>query len=177
MMEQEQAILNEWVEDLAQSNNFVSMRQSLQHGQTDCLLHSISVAYFSYAIAVIFNLKLDKRSLVRGALLHDFFLYDWHEPDRAHRFHGFSHPKTALKNALGEWELNDREKDIIAKHMFPLVPEFPCCKESLLVCMLDKTCSLAEILRLPPHKKVKALYDCALKTDQLKKEFPNGKKD
>lgn len=163
MTEQESSILNKCVEGLAQSNNFMSMRQYLQHGQTDCLLHSISVAYFSYMTAIIFNLKLDKKSLVRGALLHDFFLYDWHEPDRSHRFHGFSHPEAALKNALGEWELNAREKDIIAKHMFPLVPAFPRCKESLLVCMLDKLCSLAEILRLPPHKKVKTLYDCALK--------------
>lgn len=156
-------ILFDCIENFSRTGSFADMRKYIQHGQTDCLLHCIAVAYFSYATAMFFNLKLNQESLVRGALLHDFFLYDWHEPDRSHRFHGFTHPKTALNNALREWELNGTEADIIAKHMFPLIPALPRYKESILVCVVDKLCSVAEILFLPPPKKVRELYDCALK--------------
>ncbi len=138
MNNQESTILIDCIENLSQNDSFVNMRKYIQHGKTDCLLHSIAVAYFSYATATFLNLKLNKRSLAKGALLHDFFLYDWHELDVFHKFHGFTHPKTALENALREWELNDTEKDIITKHMFPLTPALPCYKESILVCIIDK---------------------------------------
>lgn len=151
-------ILMDCLENLSQNNSFANMQKYIQHGQTDCLLHCIAVAYYSYTTATFLNLKLSERSLVRGALLHDFFLYDWHEPDVSHKFHGFTHPKTALDNALREWELNDIEKDIITKHMFPLVPALPRCKESALVCIIDKTCSISEILFLPHCKEVRILY-------------------
>ncbi len=165
MDKQEMRIPIDCIESLSQSDSFVNMRKYIQHGQTDCLLHSIAVAYFSYAAATFLNLKLDKKSLVKGALLHDFFLYDWHKPDITHRLHGFTHPKTALENALHVWELSDMEKDIIIKHMFPLVPALPRYKESILVCIIDKICSVTEILFLPPCNKVRYLYDCAIKNN------------
>lgn len=162
---QETAILRDCIEDLSRNGSFVNMRHYIQHGQTDCLLHSIAVAYFSYAAAMRLNLSLNKKCLIRGALLHDFFLYDWHESNAGHRLHGFTHPGTALENALRGWELGDIEKDIISKHMFPLVPALPRFKESILVCIADKICSAAEILRLPPSAKVRDLYDRALKNN------------
>ncbi|HVI42250.1 MAG TPA: HD domain-containing protein [Anaerovoracaceae bacterium] len=162
MDNQEPTILIDCIENLSQNNSFVNMRKYIQHGHTDCLLHSIAVAYFSYTIANCLNLKLNERSLITGALLHDYFLYDWHKPDISHRFHGFTHPKTALENALHEWELNETEIDIITKHMFPLIPALPRYKESILVCIIDKICSIWEILSLPTCKEVRHLYDCAI---------------
>ena len=67
-----------WLSDLA-----------IQHGDTTVLLHCLAVAYFSLRLAKLLRLKCDQRSLVRGALLHDYFLYDWHVPDPSHRLHGF----------------------------------------------------------------------------------------
>lgn len=153
------AILMDCINYLAQSKSFVSMKKYIQHGQTDCLFHSISVAHLSLEAANFYNIKVSKTSLIKGALLHDFFLYDWHKPSRYHRFHAFTHPGTALTNSMLEWELNDKEADIIKKHMFPLIPVLPRYKESVLVCLADKICSSAEILRLPPNKKVKRIYD------------------
>ena len=46
------------------------------------------------------KLNCDKGSLVRGALLHDYFLYDWHQPHKEYGLHGFTHPSTALRNAV-----------------------------------------------------------------------------
>ena len=55
------------------------------------------------------------RSLVRGALLHDYFLYDWHIPDESHKWHGVTHAGDALKNARRDFELNEIEQDMISK--------------------------------------------------------------
>lgn len=151
-------VLMDCLEYLSQDESFLSMRKYIQHGHTDCLLHSIAVAYYSCAAAKCLHMKLNERSLVTGALLHDFFLYDWHEPDISHKFHGFTHPKTALENAWRNWELNEIEADIISKHMFPLIPALPHCKESILVCVIDKICSISEILFLPHCKEVRILY-------------------
>ncbi len=163
MDNKESTILIDCIENLSLNDSFTNMRKYIQHGHADCLLHSIAVAYFSYTAAKFFHLNLKEKSLIRGALLHDFFLYDWHEPDISHKFHGFTHPKTALQNALSEWELDKTEIDIITKHMFPLIPALPNCKESILVCIVDKICSITEILSLPSYKKVRYLYDYAIK--------------
>ncbi len=71
---------------------FRRMAAFTQHGDTSTMEHCEAVAYFSLAFARAMRLGLDERSLVRGALLHDYFLYDWHDhaPDR---WHGFTHPR------------------------------------------------------------------------------------
>lgn len=152
------AILTSCLKNLSVSPSFIGMKDFTQHGRTDCLFHSISVSCYSLAAAGRVPLGLDKKSLVKGALLHDFFLYDWHTKDRSHRFHGFTHPAAALTNAQKEWRLNEKEADIIRKHMFPLIPAVPRYRESLLVCLVDKFCSIMEILRLPPNSQVKTIY-------------------
>ena len=115
-----------------------------QHGDTSCLLHSLAVALICVRLARLLRVQVCMAALLRGALLHDYFLYDWHEKDESHRLHGFHHPRTALINASRDYALSEVERDIIAKHMFPLTPYPPRYRESLLVCLVDKGCSLYE---------------------------------
>ena len=121
-----------------------SMRGYLQHGDTTTLDHAIAVAYYSLMLDRKWNLNCDKSSLVRGALLHDYFLYDWHQPHKEYGLHGFTHPFTALRNAVQDFNLNAVERNIIARHMFPLVPIPPRYRDSMIVCLADKFCSLNE---------------------------------
>ena len=86
-------------------------------------------------------------------MLHDYFLYDWHQKDSAHRLHGFRHPKTALGNAQRDYHLNWKEKNIIARHMFPLIPVPPQCREAWIVCLADKWCALGETVEPMFHVK------------------------
>ena len=79
-------------------------------------------------------------------MLHDYFLYDWHV-GKGHKIHGFTHPKAALINAQEDFNLTKRERDIIVKHMFPLTPIPPKYKESIIVCLVDKGCSLYETFK------------------------------
>ena len=119
-----------------------------QHGNVTTFEHSVRVACLAVWMADRAHLwyRVDLKSLIRAALLHDYFLYDWHEKSANHRFHGFTHPATALKNAQEDFMLTPVEKDIIARHMFPLCPIPPRCREAWLVCVADKYCALLETL-------------------------------
>ena len=134
------------VEDIMKNPTVLSMENLIQHGDISCLSHSIEVSYRSYRICK--QLNLDYRSAARGALLHDFFLYDWHLPHPDKGLHGFTHAHTALENAIKYFNLTPMEKDIIEKHMWPLNPKLPKYREAYIVCFVDKYCALIEALKL-----------------------------
>ena len=123
-------LLEEEIYNLSKNSQFDKTKLYKQHGKTSVYEHSINVAYTSLLIAEKMSIKTDFRSLVRGALLHDYFLYDWHEKSKDHRLHGFTHPARALKNAEQIFDLTPVEKDIIKRHMFPLTPVPPAYRES-----------------------------------------------
>ncbi|MBO4900267.1 MAG: HD domain-containing protein [Lachnospiraceae bacterium] len=119
----------------------------IQHGDTSVYDHCLSVADMSLKIANTLNLNYDTVTLVRGSLLHDYFLYDWHEKDASHRLHGYHHSEKALSNAKRDFELNEVEEDMIRSHMFPLnISKVPRHKESVILCLADKLVSAAEVL-------------------------------
>jgi uncharacterized protein len=135
---------------LLSNEKVLEMNQYIQHGNTTTFTHCLVVAYYSYLLSLRLSLPLDRRSLVRGAMLHDFYLYDWHVPDKSHKLHGFVHPYFALHNAHKYFKLNKIEADIIEKHMWPLtLRKLPSHKEAILVNLVDKYCSLLETLYLP----------------------------
>ena len=121
-------------------------RRYYQHGVTTIFQHSINVACVSCKIAEKYHLDVDYYALIRGALLHDYFLYDWHVKDRSHRFHGFTHPRRALENADKEFQLTETERNMIYCHMFPRTPIPPSTKEAWIVCAADKICALSETM-------------------------------
>lgn len=139
------ALLKEYAQATLKREKVQSMRGYIQHGDTTTLDHAIAVAYYSLMLDQIWKLNCDQSSLVRGALLHDYFLYDWHQPHKEYGMHGFTHPGTALRNAAQDFDLNLVERNIIARHMFPLVPIPPRYRESVVVCLADKFCSLNEM--------------------------------
>ncbi len=142
--------LEEYAGDILASENFNSMKGYIQHGDMSVQEHCISVAKTSLAIKNKYNIECNTRDLIRGALLHDYFLYDWHIHDKVnpHRLHGFFHPGKALRNAKKEYYISTIQEDIIIKHMWPLTVVPPLCREAWIVTMADKYCSLMETLRI-----------------------------
>ena len=139
---------------LAQAGRLDLTREFIQHGDVTVYAHVTSVARASLSFAERLGrvgISVDCASLLRGALLHDYFLYDWHDSDPSHRLHGFRHPFFALARAEEDFELTPRERNIIVRHMFPLVPVPPTCREAWIVCLADKWCALRETVagRLP----------------------------
>lgn len=131
-------------DEMLSSSGMQAQKYFRQHGGTTCYEHCLSVAYVSLWLAKKFNVSVDTRSLVRGALLHDYYLYDWHVSRKEHKWHGVRHARTALENARRDFMLNKIEMDIIVKHMFPLNVKLPRYKESTLVCLADKICATFE---------------------------------
>lgn len=152
------------------------MDKYLQHGNTSTYNHCLMVAYYSFYISNRLPIRFNTRSIVRGAMLHDFYLYDWHMPEEGHRLHGFRHPSFALKNASKHFSLNSIEKDIIEKHMWPMtITRIPKYKEALLVSIIDKICSLAEtfyMVKIPQDlMKVQNYTDKEVRKPHLDKSF------
>ena len=131
------------------------------HGEVTCYDHSVSVAWLSTRLAEHFHYNVDMKSLVRGALLHDYYLYDWHDANDGHRLHGFYHAKRALRNAESDFSLSDIERDIIVKHMFPLNPQLPQYLESVIVSVADKVCAMREVLHYIGKKQVQGRKNAA----------------
>lgn len=148
-------VLKKYGADILNSENFKSTKAYIQHGNMSVQEHCINVTKTSLAICDRLKIKCNTRDLVRGALLHDYFLYDWHKTDtiKSHRLHGFFHPGRALRNAKKEYRLTRRQADIIKKHMWPLTLVPPMCREAWIVTMADKYCSLMETLYIHEGKK------------------------
>lgn len=141
-----------YANDILESKNFKSTKDYIQHGNMSVQEHCINVAKTSLYLKHKFGIPCNTNDLVRGALLHDYFLYDWHKSDtvNSHRLHGFFHPARALNNAKKEYHLTARQADIIIKHMWPLTIVPPMCREAWIVTIADKYCSTMETLHI--HK-------------------------
>jgi uncharacterized membrane protein/HD superfamily phosphodiesterase len=137
----------ETVQDILQHEEFLKLKDFFHHNSS--IYHHVhDVAYLSYRISKF--LKLDYRSAARGALLHDFFLYDWRNHDvpdlPKKKFHGFAHPTIAVANAKKHFSINEIEEDIIKKHMWPLTIVPPKYKEAYIVSFADKYLSSKEFI-------------------------------
>ena len=145
----DQDLLWDYGGEILHSQGMDLERQIPQHGRVNCFDHSVAVALLSLRLARWLGLRVDRRSLIRGALLHDYFLYDWRtlhpRPGLRHGLsHGLRHGGRAAANADRDFGLNAVEADIIRRHMFPLTLTPPRYRESLLVCWADKVCAVRE---------------------------------
>lgn len=150
----------EITKDLLTNQTFKTLDIYVHHRHISILEHSIHVAFFSYLWAK--KLSIDPCSTARGALLHDFYLYDWHQRNPQSKtgiqLHGFKHPGIALRNAQHHFNINAVEADIIEKHMWPLtLHKLPKFKASMLVLWIDKHCSFLEIIDANTRNSVKQL--------------------
>jgi len=119
----------------------VQSMHSFRHHDRTALTHSLSVSTLAFSMAK--RLGLDSVSVARGALLHDFFLYD-RRADKV-PFHLNRHARVALRNARARFRLNLVEQDIILAHMWPVGRPFYSYRESALVSFVDKLVSVREV--------------------------------
>ncbi len=123
------------------------MQTQYSHHTRSLFDHSVLVAYSAFKVGK--RLSMNVESIVRGALLHDFFLYDWHiegkkYPKKLFKKHGFTHARKSYENASFFFPLDPVEKDIILKHMFPLNIRPPLYLESWLVNIVDNLITFRE---------------------------------
>ena len=132
------------VKDIFRNVEFKKL-YNIEHHGISRMEHSIKISYYSYKIAK--KLGMDYVSVARGGLLHDFFL-DGDERNIKRKFlDTFTHPKKALHTSTINFECNNKERNIIVSHMFPIYLSIPKYKESILVNLVDKVIGAKELIR------------------------------
>ncbi len=139
--------IRKYLQGLLDTKEAALMKCCIQHGRISTYSHVINVVRFSFYLNRRLHLNAPDKELVRGAFLHDFYLYDWHKNGYIGRLHGLHHPAIALKNASMRYTLTPCERNIIESHMWPLtLLHFPKYRAAFLVCLADKICSVYEVI-------------------------------
>lgn len=141
------------IKDITENSSVLSLKEHVQHMKSSRYEHCYEVAYYTYVLSK--KLGLDYISATRGAMLHDFYFYDWRNKgvEGQKHFHAYRHPRIALNNATENFELNEVEKDIILKHMWPLTIALPRFSESYIVTLVDKYCATKEFFQFFKYRR------------------------
>lgn len=143
--------LEEILEPIQRNQQVQMMKQYIQHGKTSTFKHCRNVAETCDQLNERFRLGADRRTLIISAMLHDFYLYDWHcADDGSHRCHGFHHARTARNNAIREFAVSGKIQSAIDSHMWPLNPlRIPKSREAWILWIADKIETFREMRAKP----------------------------
>ncbi|MBR1874193.1 MAG: HD domain-containing protein [Eubacterium sp.] len=122
------------------------MKEYIQHGSVSTYKHVVNVTKIAYRLDKKLHLGNDREVLLTAALLHDFYLYDWHDKPYSD-LHGYRHPARAAKNAEEIFGVDERVISAIESHMWPFtLTKIPKSREAWTVCMADKIATVIETL-------------------------------
>lgn len=133
-----------------------AMRTFRAHGRTSVYGHSIGVTNLSLWLAKRFRLEKSKyHDLILAAMLHDFYLYDYHGQRLRNGPHAWRHPETALKNAAALFDLGPVAREAIRCHMFPgTLLHMPLHAVGWIVSLADKICAIYELCRSEKMQRI-----------------------
>ena len=145
LTQQEREELNAFLKKYREHPKVMEMKNYIQHGAITTYEHCECVTELCFLINRRWRLGADERKLIRTAFLHDFYLYDWHDPDPAHRLHGYFHPEKSSRNAKKYFDLSEDDLKVIRSHMWPLtLRSVPTSREAWILCLVDKYVSTIE---------------------------------
>ena len=145
LTDEEERVFREIIEPIATDPKALEMKKYTQHSHISTYDHCMDVARHCFYYVRRHRMKVDEKSLIIAAFLHDYYLYDWHT--HGDKLHGYHHAKIAMANARRDFQITELEGEIIKSHMWPLnLTQLPSTKEALLLCMVDKFCSARETL-------------------------------
>ena len=75
----EQEKFKELSKDLLNNNEVLKMQDFIQHGKVTTYAHCVDVAKMALHLNNILKMNADEKTLVEAGMLHDFYLYDWHD--------------------------------------------------------------------------------------------------
>ena len=145
---EDDAAFHRLLSELTSHPDLQCLKDIPQHKGSTTFAHSVAVATLAYRLAVKGHIRVDLPALLRGAMLHDFYLYDTETMPYSDYRHSLVHPKLALENAQKHFSLSPKEQNIILAHMWPIPgAPLPRSREAWLVCLADKICASREMYR------------------------------
>lgn len=136
--------------DIINNDNYQKIKKYKQHGEVSVYEHSIMVACRCLEIADRIKKSINRKELIKAALLHDYFCYDWHvDKDKSGgKKHAYRHPFIAAENAKKEFGLSKKEENAILSHMWPLGKKsFPKSLEAWILFQADKDSAFKETFK------------------------------
>lgn len=144
----------EHIADLLELDEVQALKEFRHHIMTTRYQHSLNVSYYNYRLCRM--LGLDAASAARAGLLHDLYFYETRHYTRRKPGirHARYHPMVALEHAQELLPLNEREQDMIEKHMWPVTLSRPRYAETYVITLVDKYCAVIEFLLPQPGRLV-----------------------
>ena len=154
LTEEEKAHLETIYQSFLHDEKILKMKEIRMHRGSNCYEHSFKVAKHAMKIALRGHKKnLNLKSLLIGAILHDYYLYDWREDRSKLKKHSKRHPYIAAKNAERDFDISPEIKKIIETHMWPFnFKDFPKSKEARIVAIADNNIATCEVLTSVRYK-------------------------
>ena len=150
--DEERKELEEIYQAFLHDERLLKMMDIPMHRGSNCYIHSFKVAKTAIRRALRHR-KADLHTILLGAILHDYYLYDWRIDRSKMKSHLRTHPYTAAKNAERDFEIPESVKKVIHSHMWPVnLFDFPKSKEARIISLADKHIYLSEILTSKRHK-------------------------
>jgi len=142
---------NNIISDILKNEEFIALKYEIHHGISR-LDHSLSVARLTFNVCKKLHIK-NYVDVTRAALLHDFF-----KAEEISKNSFINHPLKALENANRNFNLTERQQNIIASHMFPISKVLPKCKEAWIVSGMDKIVAVHECAKFKIPLTIGAMY-------------------
>ena len=144
------------VKDIKENKKFQMLQNEFHHGMTR-YKHLDHAAWLTFKFTKKHD--LDYVDTTRAALLHDFYLDK--ELKYCNKKEALNHhPSVAVQNAKENFNINKKQENIIASHMFPCGTAVPATKEAWVVTMVDKICAIEEMLvnKVPSYISLYIIY-------------------
>lgn len=131
----------------------LKMKDIPMHRGSNCYVHSFRVAKLAIKRALKKD-NVDLKTLLIGAILHDYYLYDWRIEKDKKLMHVKKHPDVSIKNAVKDFNISKDSQEIIRRHMWPFnIDLFPNTIEARILTLADKTIYWKEELVSKKHKQ------------------------
>lgn len=131
----------------------LKMKEISMHRGSNCYVHSFTVAKIAVN-RVKDDDDYNHHNILIGAILHDYYLYDWRVEKDKLKKHGSNHPLIAEENAKRDFHISPEVAEIIRCHMWPLTPKlFPKSKEAKLVNIVDDEVATKETFHSKKYKQ------------------------
>lgn len=134
------------------------MKAVPMHRGSNCYEHSFKVAKkaIKHGLRRINKEKIDLEVILVGAILHDYYLYDWRSDRSKRKKHCHNHPDIAVANAVKDFAISKKVQRVIETHMWPIkFKDYPNSKEARIVSVSDKMVTIGEAFTSIKYKQKK----------------------